>query len=452
MAIHFKRYFISMCFILSLSITCLVQAADRKSFDELKDKLWRKYLIDVQSLTVLKSEYDNRTLLYKDKIMHFSLEKRGDEPQDGYPLYIALHGGGQTSSNTNDSQWKAMKVYYRDSIQNGIYVAPRGITNNWKLHFEDESYPLYDKLIESAILFDHVNPNRVYLLGFSAGGDGVYQIIPRMPERFAAANMSAGHNNWITFDNIHNTPFLIQVGEFDTVCNRNEISAVNYVIMNQLRKYYGSGFAHDLFMHYGGMHNRWRDNDSSRKDQTIINDPEAWLSGNRDTKLVNTNAIDWLNQYTREAAPEKLVWDLRIGANERIYQTGANLVGKIDYDVKKLAKPKDLFYWLDISVMETIPNEGKLVVRMIKDSNTIQVDEVKGINKFRILLNPNLLDLSKPITIKIANQLITNIMVKETAQTMVRTLLERSDQNEIYDAELILAYNNPTEKWEIVVG
>ena len=45
------------------------------------------------------------------------------------------------------------------------------------------------------IAFHDVNPNRVYIMGRSAGGDGIYQVAPRMADRFAAAAMSAGHPN-----------------------------------------------------------------------------------------------------------------------------------------------------------------------------------------------------------------------------------------------------------------
>ena len=54
------------------------------------------------------------------------------------------------------------------------------------------------------IVYEGVDPNRVYLTGFSAGGDGVYQITARMNDRFAATNMSAGHHNWVNFENLYN--------------------------------------------------------------------------------------------------------------------------------------------------------------------------------------------------------------------------------------------------------
>lgn len=469
--IKMKKSLVATLSIISVSISCNIHAAgsqlesvsvnqhkqsnvvshsDHSTFQTLKDAIWNKYLKDVQGLTELKAEYNNRALKFEDKTIHFSLEKRGVAPEGGYPLYIALHGGGQTSKEMNDSQWEAMKVYYNASVKDGIYVATRGITDNWNLHFEEESYPLYDKLIESAVLFDGVNPDRVYFLGFSAGGDGVYQVVPRMPERFAAANMSAGHHNGIAFDNLYNTPFLLQVGELDSMYKRNKVAAENYIVMNKLYEKYHGGFIHDVYIHFNGSHNSWQDNNSARLPQPIIADPVAWLqNGNRDKKMLNTNAIDWMNQYTRHSMPEKLVWDLSTDAKLRTYQAGAAMLGKDGYEVKTLAQPHQLFYWLDVSVADVYPEKGKLIVEAIKETNTIEILEASNINKFRILLNPDLLDLSKAINIKVAGKLIGVVNVKKDKEIMMRTMLERSDKNEIYDAQITLVFNAGTNNWEI---
>lgn len=125
--------------------------------------------------------------------MKFTVDIVGEPDENGYPLYITLHGGGGAPAETNNDQWVAMTEYYKYSVENGIYVAVRGMEDVWNLHFLDESYPMYDRLIEDMIMFSNADPNRVYLLGFSAGGDGVYAIAPRMADRFAAVNMSSGH-------------------------------------------------------------------------------------------------------------------------------------------------------------------------------------------------------------------------------------------------------------------
>ena len=420
------------------------------NFEETRRKLWFKYLNDVQGLSALKAEYKNRALKYGDKTMRFSLDKIGDAPAEGYPMYIALHGGGSGPSSMNDSQWYAMQSYYRSSVKNGVYVAPRGITDTWKLHSEDESYPLYDKLIEAAVLFDNVDPNRVYFLGFSAGGDGVYQVVPRMPSRFAAANMSAGHHNWIKFDNLYNTPMLLQVGENDGAYERNKVSVKNYIILNELHAAYGAGFIHDLYMHYNGSHNSWQDNDPARRDHTIIAYPIAWLNnGNRATKTVNSNAIDWMSQYKRQAVPTKLVWDLSVAATSRGYQSGADLLAHDGDTTTKLAHASSLFYWLDVSIASHYPENGKLVVEADKATNMINVIEATNVDAFKILLNPMLVDLDVPVKIAVQGKQIGTVSVTQDLSVMVRTLLERSDINEIYDAEVTLSFNQGLQVWEI---
>ena len=45
---------------------------------------------------------------------YFIYAADGDKPEDGYPLYIALHGGG--ASQKNDAQWDAMKSYYLENL------------------------------------------------------------------------------------------------------------------------------------------------------------------------------------------------------------------------------------------------------------------------------------------------------------------------------------------------
>ena len=75
------------------------------------------------------------------------------------------------------------------------------------------------------VLFHQVNPDKVYLMGYSAGGDGVYQLAPRMADFFAAASMMAGHPNETSPQGLRNLPFAIYMGGKDAAYKRNEIAA-----------------------------------------------------------------------------------------------------------------------------------------------------------------------------------------------------------------------------------
>ena len=65
---------------------------------------------------------------------------------------------------------------------------------------------LFTRLIEDLVVLEDVNPDRVYIMGYSAGGDGVYQLGPRMADSWAAAAMMGGHPNGVSIFSLRNVP------------------------------------------------------------------------------------------------------------------------------------------------------------------------------------------------------------------------------------------------------
>jgi hypothetical protein len=126
-----------------------------------------------------------------------------------FALDLDARGGG-APARVNDQQWRNQIRLYQPRA--GIYVAPRAPSNTWMLWHEGHIDPLFDELIATYVAARGVDPDRVYLLGYSAGGDGVYQLAPRMADRFAAAAMMAGHPNETLPDGLRNLPFMIFMG------------------------------------------------------------------------------------------------------------------------------------------------------------------------------------------------------------------------------------------------
>ena len=77
-------------------------------------------------------------------------------------------------------------------LTEGIYVAPRGPTDTWNLWHQRHVDELLQRLISNMVVFHQVDPNRVFLLGYSAGGDGVYQLAPRMADRWGRRRHDGG--------------------------------------------------------------------------------------------------------------------------------------------------------------------------------------------------------------------------------------------------------------------
>ncbi len=205
-----------------------------------------------ESVDVCSIEMDGRT-------MQYTLDIIGDPGENGlYPLYITLHGGGGGAPEDNNEQWMAMRGYYSSAVESGIYVATRGMEDTWNTHFLDYSYEYYDRLIKDMILLKDADPDRVYLLGFSAGGDGVYAIAPRMADRFAAANMSSGHPNGVSLLNTSNLPFEIQVGirDFYSEDALRSIRGAEFEdILNGYNSKFGFGYTHRVLVHVPEGHN-----------------------------------------------------------------------------------------------------------------------------------------------------------------------------------------------------
>ena len=128
---------------------------------EVRELLWEEYLAEIREDETRKSEVDNRVMAYGEVSMKYGMQIKGDPDEQGYPLYIALHGGGASDTpEINNQQWTQMALYYNKNVKNGIYINPRGVRDTWDTHGNPESYPLYDRLIENMIAFYDVDPNR----------------------------------------------------------------------------------------------------------------------------------------------------------------------------------------------------------------------------------------------------------------------------------------------------
>ena len=114
----------------------------------------------------------------------------GEKPADGRSLWISLHGGGGTTPEVNDQQWRNQMYLYRP--KEGVYVAPRSPLEAWDMWCQQPIDSMYRVLIRAMIAHLDVNPDKVYILGYSAGGDGVWRMAPRMADHWAAASMMAG--------------------------------------------------------------------------------------------------------------------------------------------------------------------------------------------------------------------------------------------------------------------
>jgi len=391
-------------------------------------EVWEDYRRQETCNPIRIQEHRNSTLQYNGKTMKYSTKMKGETPRDGYPLYIALHGGGGHPAEFNDEGWECMKGLYIDSIQQGIYVAPRGIMDTWDMHFRPESYVFFDRLIENMILFENVNSDKVYLLGYSAGGDGVYQIAPRMADRFAAVNMSAGHHNWVGVRNLASVPIALQAGEFDDKYNRNFETAKMNDTLDSLEMENPGQYVHKTWIHAGKGHH-FIDNSHDDEPQAVLVDLRHWqTSKTSESSMQNTNAISWLRQFTRNHRPRRVIWDLTTWQDRR---------GLAFWNAAGHGRQ---LYWLDIGdkTAET-RGEDTIIVRLEEEKNVITIEKFG--NYVRLLLDRCMVDLRSPVEVVVEGK-VYRVSVKTTGDIQMETLRQRGDPRYIFEGTITVVRDN----------
>jgi hypothetical protein len=315
-----------------------------------------------------------------DKLeMPFDFKTFGEKPKDGRSLFISLHGGGGAPARVNDQQWQNQKKLY--TVEEGIYLAPRAPTNTWNLWHEAHIDRMFARLIENLIVLEDVNPDRVYVLGYSAGGDGVYQIAPRMADHWAAAAMMAGHPNGVPLLSLRNVPFALQVGGKDAAYNRNTVGKEYGDKLMKLHEEDKKGYQHFVKIHEDKGH---------------------WMN------LEDKAALPWMAKHTRNPIPERVVW-------------------------KQSGTPHERSYWLAVPTSEAI---GDSLVVADRDGQSIKLSKVEKLTNLIVRLDDRMLDLDKTVTVTFDGKELYRGAPERTIGTMLRTLVGRGDPKLVFDAEV----------------
>lgn len=305
----------------------------------------------------------------------------GTAPSDGRSLYISMHGGGNTPAAVNDQQWRNQIALYAPA--EGVYVAPRAPFDDWNMWFRPQMDGLFGALIWAAVCEQGVNPDKVYLLGYSAGGDGVWRMAPRMADRWAAASMMAGHPGESSQVNLLHVPYMIWMGALDSAYSRNALAARRAAAMDSLAKTAPGGYVHAT--HILPAKGHWMDR-------------------------ADTAAIAWMARFRRTVNPRRVVWRQ-----------------------EQVVRPA--LYWLEVDVRTA--REGMRVDATVRD-NRVELERC-DYPRLTICLNDVLADLDRPVTVVYRGRTLFSGRLRRNAATIARTVRERRDPGLVYCAEVTVS-------------
>ncbi len=348
-----------------------------------------------------------------DKEMFYIVLQKGKKPEGGWPIYVTLHGGGGNPNakgphtwRVNTSEWFAqMRLTTGTWESPGLYIIPRMADDREGRWYYGYNQIFIDRLIQQAILFHDVNPDKVYLQGISEGGYSAFRLGSMMADRWAGSCAMAAAEPLGTSppENLRHVAFRCGIGERDTMFDRHILARNYFKKLVELAK------------EHPGEYVNFHDEQKGRGHGIDYKPGPAWVS-----------------QYTRNAVPKSVTWTVikqHDRYRNRLYWLAVDGVQDV-LPLKLIANSDRSKNMINISATMTLRRKGKVTLLGVP---------AKGIN-LRVYLNETLVDLSKVVTINVNGKQTFKGMVKPSMEAIIRSTAERGDPKQVFPAQVNLKF------------
>lgn len=336
--------------------------------------------------------------------MRYGAVARGKQPASGWPVFLNLHSGGN-DSQLNDESWAAAMLQH--TVDGVLTVCPRSPVDTAESWYDPVSQEALEQLLVDLRLRWTIDPDRIYLYGYSMGGWGAFHLGPTLADRWAAVAASAGAGfvgatGRALPDNLRNTPMMIQIGTQDLAFGRYPRSKAFAEALQTLRVQDPAGYILTYKEHRNQGH------------QINDGDAPAWLLGHR-----------------RNPFPDRLVWQ------QVIYPPGVTIqdtprLDDPEWFAQRLHFPHRHF-WL----RNDAPAPYQRVVAQRQD-NSVRIVEARHLKQITLLLDSRMLNLDQPVTVQVGDARPTTHQVHRSLRVLLQTLVEHRDPTLMFEAELVV--------------
>lgn len=385
--------------------------------------------IDMQDV-VAKSRAGGRGLVLPDlrtgmmpaaaETMPYLFLARGKRPPNGYPLFIQMHGGGNTGDklehphawSVNTRDWKNQVPVCLFKFPEGLYFIPRMANDNKGRWWMKHNHAAFDTVLRRAVLFRDADPNRLYLTGISEGAYGTEALTPFWADRLAGGcAMAGGAGGGERFYNLRNTAFRNDTGENDTMFDRRKLAQQAHDYLENLKKSDPKGYDHFLNIQAGMGHG------------VDYAPGPAWIA----TKV-------------RDPRPAKVCWfNFALDGVRRTDFSWLSLAQAPDRDVLIVAE-------IDRS-QNTVNIVAKITPEGVKDESPVYatstpspVDkrEPYAGNTLTVHLDDKLLDLDRPVTVVVNGKSVFSGRAERRLANMAGDLARHGDPGRVFPARIVV--------------
>ena len=334
----------------------------------------------------------------------------GYDPTKPMQLRVQLHGGvGRPSPNTpaRGDQPSGLsspaRTVNRIEGEQQIYLHPSGwATAQW---WDEEQIDNILRAVDALKRKYNIDESRIYLTGISDGGTGVYYMALKEPNPWSSylplngsiAVIRApqnGADGEMYGNNLTNVPLYIVNGELDNLYPVDQVEP-------HVKWFQSMGVPLVFSPQPGAGHNT------------------AWWPTEREPFET------FVREHARIAHPAKLSWE-----TERTDKFNRNrwlVIDELRQDASRETELKDRGFFQHTKL------SGR--VDVTRDGNAFDA-KVRDVAAVTLLLSPDVIDFSKPVTVTVNGKPAFAGLVKKDPATLLRWAARDNDRTTLYGAEL----------------
>ncbi len=339
--------------------------------------------------------------------MPFYWGSKGSASAGGYSLFLYVHGSGD-----KNSEWAAglnLGKAFNDTPS--VYFIPQiPNTNYYRWYLKSKQFA-WEKLLRLAFVAGEINPNKVYFFGISEGGYGSQRLASFYADYLAGAGpMASGEPlKNAPVENCRNTAFSLRTGANDTGFGRNTLTQYAKDEFDRFEAASPGSFVHNIQLIAGQGHG-----------------------------IDYSQTTPWLKQYTRNPYPKRVTWEnfemdgrYRSGFHNLYVSQRSNDNGsaRTYYDLSIAGN--DLTLTVQLVTYQTIETHPTGVELKFAKTYTTAT---KG--KITVYLSPELVDLSKEITLTVNGKQAFKGMVEPDRKHLVNSCAAFFDPARLYPAAI----------------
>jgi dienelactone hydrolase len=368
------------------------------SWARVRDALWksvRKHGPRSRSKGKLTIEDHGYTSQYTNDKMWANVKGAGKHKG----LVMSLHGGGEGAGSA-DSSW---------TVKGCMTIGPQGLLihgDNWnRVHGEKQILTL----IEIAKAQFDIDPDRVYVMGFSMGGTGSWHMAGRFPDLFAGAAPCHGvvmahpksqvrtkeevvSIQYGLIPNVRNLPMYYFTGYEDKNCMPGTYLYV-WDVIEELRREDPGGYARIRFKCYEGVAHSFPPGEPG-------------------------NCIKYLSQFRRDSYPAKIRW---------VYAAYPHPLP--DEKDRTGRYQQHWFYWL----RHDRP-EDRMEIVATRQGNSFDIVLLGGdAEGLYVMLNPDMIDVTEEVVVRVEGEEVYRGKPEPDVVTIVESLDAKLDKTLTFD-------------------